>query len=119
MYIKDSNGNKVKLIPKRYTEIPDVDAYIDDFEHLRLTEEERELLDRILLGVRLEKFTEKKKADYIFRDQIGDAYPEKAVRIMKRSGDSYCVVRYSNKVEFKCEPSLLSQLPVETENRLY
>ena len=34
MYIFDSSGNKVKLIQNRYTEIPDVDAYIDDLEHV-------------------------------------------------------------------------------------
>lgn len=119
MYIHDKNGNKVKLIPKRYEEIPDVDAYIDDFEHIRLSDEERELLDRILLGVRLEKFTNKMKDNYIYRDKIGDSYPDTAVKIVTRNNGAYHVVRYSNKTELRCDSSLLSQLPIETENRLY
>ena len=119
MYITDNNGNRVKLIPERYMEIPEVEAYIEDFEHLRLTEAERELLDTILLGVRLEKFTNEKKANYIFRDQIGDSYPEKAIKVIKRTGEHYYVVRYSNKKEFRCECSFLAGLPVEQENRLY
>lgn len=119
MYITDNNGNRVKLIPERYMEIPEVEAYIEDFEHLRLTEAERELLDTILLGVRLEKFTNEKKANYIFRDQIGDSYPEKAIKVIKRTGEHYYVVRYSNKKEFRCEGSFFAGLPVEQENRLY
>jgi hypothetical protein len=119
MYIKDRKGNSVKLIPARYKEIPDVDCYIEDFEHKRLSEEERELLDRILLGIRLEKFTKQKKENYIYRDQIGDAYPEKAIKVIKRTGEHYYVIRYSNKKEFRCEADILSNLPVETENRLY
>lgn len=119
MYIYDNSGNKVKMIPKRYEEIPDVGAYIEDLEHMRLSDEERELLDRILLGIRLEKFTDKLKENYIYRDRIGNAYPEKAVKVTKRDGASYHVVRYSNKMEFKCDASLLSQLPIENERRLY
>lgn len=119
MYIRDNNGNKIKLIPKRYEEIPDVDAYIDDFDHMRLSEEERELLDRILLGIRLEKFTNEMKANYIYRDRIADSYPDVAVKIQTRNNGSYHVVRYSNKVELRCNSKLLSQLPVEVENRLY
>ena len=108
MYIFDNNRNKVKLIPNRYSEIPDVDAYIDDLEHIRLSDEERELLDRLLLGVRLEKFTAKLKENYIYRDRLKDAYPEKAVKIVKRDGVSYHVVRFNNKLEFRCDASLLS-----------
>lgn len=118
MKVFDKDGNRIKTIPKRYSEIPEYENYFEDIGSKRLTPDERELFDRMLLGVRTEEFTNSVKENYLFRDQIANSYPENIKKATTKVSCYYAVV-YNNGVELKCPSVIAKGIPVEHINRLY
>lgn len=118
MKVYDKSGNHIKTVPKRYEEIPEFENYLDDFDHVRLSEEERELLDKILFGIRAEQFTLDMKKNYLYRDQIKDSYAESVKKVVTKH-NHYHIIVYSNGLELKCSSELAKGIPVEKIKRLY
>lgn len=101
------NGDKIKIIPKKYSVIKDVGKFFMA-DSKRLTIDERLVLDKQIgkmirkeFDLMLKEFTSKLQPSV---RQLIIGSDLKCVRWIKRRTESpYPVLRFSNKVEVKCE----------------
>ena len=109
----------LKLIPEKFSSIENVTDYLDDPEHKRLTESEREALNRELLSRHLEAYICRQKKDIHLKRFMGKTEPVTVLRIETRS-HHYHAIKMANGTELKCPAELYRISPLkETVKRLY
>jgi hypothetical protein len=116
--ILDIKGDK-KSIPAKYTVIKDIENYIDDIHHRRITPTERKNLDIQLIRTIMAEFTEGIKNTPGLRDIINIAEPMKAMKITTKY-EIYYAIRFANGKEVRCKYAHYNSSPIKEEiKRLY
>jgi hypothetical protein len=116
--ILDIKGD-VKSIPIKYKCLENIEDYIDDLHHARLTVTERENLNIQLLRHKMSDIIAEIRSTPGLRDIIQIAEPVVAMKVNTRN-ETYHIIRFSNGKEVRCKASLFKGSPVkETINRLY
>lgn len=95
------NNNYVKLIPKRYKNIENLNDLLEDESRKRLTEKER-------LNIELELFKEEiKKNKYVF-ELIQNKKLVRVEIIHVRNHDPYYTAVFDNNIKIKCSENLFN-----------
>lgn len=114
-----NNRYYTKVIPKEFRIIPNLGDFLEDLEHKRLTDSERENLRGELLRLYLESFVKEKLQDYKLKPYIREANPSTVIRVTTKH-HTYYAVKFDNGVEVKCPRSIFMAAPVREEvTRLY
>lgn len=109
----------VKLIPKKFYPIRNLEDFLDDLEHRRLSDTERENLKKELLRLHLENFLKEKNYDSNLRPYINGANPL-VVLLVRTKHSEYAAVRFDNGIEVRCPKQLYTESPNKKEiKRLY
>ena len=110
------NNRPIKLIPRKYDGIENITDYLEDFEHMRLTEDERDHLDNRLFRQECERFLEKlEQSEHLVHEHVKDAYPVLSIKANTSDGQVYYAIRMSNNISVRCEESLYRMSPVKHE----
>lgn len=108
------NDREIKRIPRKYEGIENITDYLEDFEHKRLTDDERDHLDNRLFRQECEKFLEKlEQNEHLVHEQVKDAHPTLSVKANTSDGQTYYAIRMSNNISVRCEESLYRLSPVK------
>ncbi|OFX52420.1 MAG: hypothetical protein A2066_21740 [Bacteroidetes bacterium GWB2_41_8] len=107
------NNRPIKKVPKKYLPILPVIAYhIEDFEHLRLSDIERNSLDNELFRRAAENFLMLLSlTDPLVFEQVKDAKPICAGKIKDANNELCTVLKMSNNMTICCDDSLYSISP--------
>ena len=122
-------GDKIKIIPKKYSVIKDIGKFFMA-DSKRLTVDERAVLDKQLAKIAKKIFDtafqkEIDKLDTHIQIMIWGSPLEKVVMIKRRTESSYSILRFMNHVEIRCEDYLYKLgikafgVRTETLNRSY
>jgi len=109
------NDRPLKLIPKKYKDIPDIIDYLEDFENLRLDEIERKHLDMRLFTLAVENFMMLLyMTEPLVFAEIENAKPVAASRVKYTDGVVEYMLIMSNNLSVRCELEIYSLSPVKT-----
>lgn len=110
------NGRPLKLIPKKYSSIPDITDYLEDFENIRLDEIERKHLDMRLFTLAVENFMMLLYlSEPLVYEQIEKAKPVSASRVKTAEGTIEYLLLMSNNLTVRCDLDIYSLSPVKTK----
>lgn len=108
----------IKLVPKKYSLIPDITDYLEDFENIRLSNVERKHLDMALFVKEAESFLMYLSLlEPLVYEQIENAKPVSASKIGEMSGETYTVLTMSNGMSVRCDESVFRLSPVKYRRR--
>lgn len=106
------NNRPVKKVPKKYLQIPNLTDHLEDFEYLRLSDVERDTLDRELFRLAAENFLMLLSlTDPLAFEQVKDACPLCAGKIKDANNELCTVLKMSNNMTIRCDDSLYSISP--------
>lgn len=109
------NDRPLKLIPKKYSNIPNITDYLEDFENIRLDEIERKHLDMRLFTLAVENFMMLLYfSEPLVFAQIENANPVAASRVKYTDGVVEYMLIMSNNLTVRCELEIYSLSPVKT-----
>jgi hypothetical protein len=109
------NDRPLKLIPKKYINIPDITDYLEDFENIRLDEIERKNLDMRLFTLAVENFMMLLyMTEPLVFAQIENTKPVAASRVKYTDGIVEYMLIMSNNLSVRCELEIYSLSPVKT-----
>ena len=109
------NHRPLKLIPKKYKDIPDIADYLEDFENIRLDKIERKHLDMRLFTLAVENFMMLLyMSEPLVYAQIENAKPVAATRVKYTDGQVEYMLVMSNNLSVRCELEIYSLSPVKT-----
>jgi len=109
------NGRPLKLIPKKYSKIPNITDYLEDFENIRLDKIERKHLDMRLFTLAVENFMMLLYlSEPLVFEQIEKAKPVSASRVKYTDGIVEYMLIMSNNLSIRCELEIYSLCPVKT-----
>jgi len=110
------NTRKVKLVPLKYQRIENITDHLEDFDHIRLSEQERESLDYELFRLEAENFLMliAFKEPLVF-EQVKDCRPMAAERV-KAGGDITYLLIMSNNMRILCDESIFTISPVKIKS---
>jgi len=109
------NERPLKLIPKKYINIPDITDYLEDFENLRLDEIERKHLDMRLFTLAVENFMMLLyMTEPLVFAEIENAKPLSASRVKYTDGVVEYMLIMSNNLSVRCELEIYSLSPLKT-----
>lgn len=108
------NGKYVKLIPKKFQEIPNLGDLLEDFDCKRLTSSERKALERALLRKHLDDFINGLLEDPRIEPYIKRSKPLAVLNIKTRISN-YTSVRFDNDMEVECPNELYLTSPIKKE----
>lgn len=110
------NDRPLKLIPKKYSAIPDITDYLEDFENIRLDEIERLNLDRRLFTLAAENFMMLLYlSEPLVYEQIKNAKPVSAARVRNTDFQIEYRLVMSNGLSVVCDLEIYSLSPVKTK----
>lgn len=110
------NARPLKLIPKKYSNIPDITDYLEDFENLRLDEIERRHLDMRLFTLAVENFMMLLYlSEPLVYEQIEKAKPISAARARNNEGLIEYRLVMSNNLSVLCDYEIYSLSPVKAK----
>lgn len=108
------NNREIKLIPRKYEGIENITDYLEDFEHKRLTEDERDHLDNRLFRQECENFlSDLEKSEKLVHEQVKDAWPILSLRVLTSDNQTYYAIRMSNNISVRCDEALYRLSPVK------
>lgn len=108
------NGRPLKLIPKKYKDIPNITDYLEDFENLRLDEIERKNLDMRLFTLAVENFMMLLyMSEPLVYAQIENTKPVKVSRLRYTDGQVEYMLLMSNNLTVRCDQYIYSLSPVK------
>jgi len=109
----------IKKIPKKYAVIKDITDHLLDFEYIRLSEDERNLLDQALFLQEAESFlmylSLLEEPAY---EQIKDATPTAASKVKSADGTFYTTLIMSNGISVRCDEHLYYLSPIRHERSI-
>ncbi|MBV5334213.1 MAG: hypothetical protein JZU49_00215 [Sulfuricurvum sp.] len=109
------NDRPLKLIPKKYSKIPNIIDYLEDFENIRLDEIERKHLDMRLFTLAVENFMMLLYlSEPLVYAHIENAKPVAASRVKYTDGVVEYMLIMSNNLSVRCELEIYSLSPVKT-----
>jgi len=109
------NDRPLKLIPKKYSKIPDIIDYLEDFENIRLDAIERKHLDMRLFTLAVENFMMfLYMTEPLVFAQIENVSPVAASRVKYTDGQVEYMLIMSNNLSVRCELEIYSLSPVKT-----
>lgn len=109
------NSRPLKLIPKKYKDIPDIIDYLEDFENIRLDEAERKHLDRRLFTLAVENFMMLLYlSEPLVYAKVENAKPVSVSRVKYTDGQVEYMLLMSNNLSVRCELEIYSLSPVKT-----
>lgn len=109
------NSRPLKLIPKKYSAIPDITDYLEDFENIRLDNIERKHLDMRLFTLAVENFMMLLcLTEPLVFSQIENARPVSASRVKYTDGVVEYMLIMSNNLSVRCEFDIYSLSPIKT-----
>lgn len=104
----------IKLVPKKYSKIPNITDYLEDFENIRLSNVERKHLDMALFIKAAESFLMYLSLlEPLVYELVENAKPVSASRIGEMSGETYTVLTMSNGMSVRCDESVFRISPVK------
>lgn len=110
------NNRPVKLIPKKYSKIPDIIDYLEDFENIRLDEIERKHLDMRLFTMAVENFMMLLYlSEPLVYEKIEKAKPVSASRVRNNEGLIDYRLVMSNNLSVLCDYEIYSLSPVKAK----
>jgi len=108
------NNREIKLIPRKYQGIENITDYLEDFEHMRLTDDERDILDNRMFRQECESFLEKlEQSENLVHEHVKDAYPMLSIKANTSDGQTYYAIKMSNNISVRCDESLYRLSPVK------
>lgn len=110
------NSRKVKLVPVKYQQIQNITDHLEDFEHIRLSEQERESLDQELFRLAAENFLMliAFKEPLVF-EQVKDFRPLAAEQVKAGDEITYLLIM-SNNMRIRCDEPVYSLSPVKIKS---
>lgn len=109
------NSRPLKLIPKKYSNIPDITDYLEDFENIRLNEIERKHLDMRLFTLAVENFMMLLYlSEPLVFAQVENTKPISASRVKYTDGQVEYMLVMSNNLSLRCDLDIYSLSPVKT-----
>lgn len=108
------NSRPLKLVPKKYSSIPDITDHLEDFDFIRLTNIERKALDHELFRIEAESFLMYLSLlEPLVYELVENAKPVSASKIGEMSGETYTVLTMSNGMSVRCDESVFRISPVK------
>ena len=108
------NLRPLKLIPKKYIRIKNITDHLEDESCIRLTEVERESLDKELFRLEAENFLMLLSlTDPLTFERVKNAKPEMAGKIKDADGELCTVLVMSNNLQVRCDETLYSLSPIK------
>jgi hypothetical protein len=108
------NNREIKLIPRKYDGIENITDYLEDFEHKRLTEAERDNLNNRLFRQAAEIFlADLEKSEKLVHEQVKDAWPILSIKVKTSDDQTYYAIKMSNNISVRCEEALYRMSPVK------
>ena len=104
------NERHIKTVPAKYAGL-DVCLFLDDFDHFRLSDSERQNLDIALLENEIDELKACVKNTVLW-DGVQYATPVEAVAVQTKH-ELYYVIRFSCNVELRCSAQLFKTFPVK------
>ena len=102
----------VKTVPAKYAGL-DICVYLEDIDHIRLSESERKNLDIALLDNEIDELKACVK-DTVLWDRVQYAAPVVAVAVQTKH-ELYYIIRFSCNVELRCSAQLFKTFPVKEQ----
>jgi hypothetical protein len=110
------NDRPLKLIPKKYSNIPDITDYLEDFENIRLDEIERKHLDMRLFTLAVENFLMLLYlSEPLVYEKIETAKPVSASRVKNNEGLIEYRLVMSNNLSVVCDYEIYSLSPIKAK----
>lgn len=110
------NSRKIKLVPKKYESIKNITDFLEDFDHIRLSEHERESLDYELFRQAVESMLiDLSIFEPLVYEQVKDSRPLMCERI--KAGDEITfLLIMSNNMKIRCDEAVFSLSPVKIKS---
>lgn len=106
----------IKLIPRKYKAIENITDHLEDFDHLRLTEDERETLDYALFAQEAAKFIEElKEKEKLVYEICCNTKPASTVKVITSDDQVYYALRMSNNLSIRCDEALYRLSPIRNK----
>lgn len=106
------NDRLLKRIPGKYGNIRNLTDHLMDFDYIRLSKDERQILDKALFLQEAESFlmylSLLEEASY---EHIKDATPMSTAQVLDAEGHVYHVLIMSNNRKVRCEETLYNLCP--------
>lgn len=101
------NNRPIKKVHRKYLQIENLTDHLEDFDYLRLSDAERNTLDRELFRLAAENFLMLLSlTDPLVFEQVKDARPVCAGKIKDADNQLCTVLKMSNNVTLRCDDSL-------------
>lgn len=110
------NNQVIKLIPAKFNVIENITDYLEDFEHKRLTEGERETLDYALFAQEASKFIEElKEKEKLVYEFCCNTKPASTMKVITSDEQVYYALRMSNNLSIRCDEALYRLSPIRNK----
>lgn len=103
-------GRHLKTIPKEFSELPDLEFYVEDEFSKRLDHAERKAMIRALFEFRTRKFVLKQRQNPLLDEYLGSAKLVDAVKV-KTTHESYYALRFEGNKLLKCPFDIFAASP--------
>lgn len=107
-------NRKIKLIPVKYRHISNITDYLEDFDHLRLSDDERKSLEHALFVQAASGFIASlAQNEHLVHEHVGNAHPVYAVKADTSDGQTYYALKMSNNVSVRCSEDIYRMSPIK------
>lgn len=106
------------MIPAEFGSIENITDYLEDFDHIRLSNDERESLNQALFPNAVCQLLRKIKGDKdVAEKHIENIEHIYAVKVETSDGQTYFALKINNDLSVRCDEKLFNKSPIQKEIR--